>query len=64
MLWRGKIPVCSKNHAENLNAICGQDAELLNLELSGDKHEHWALKDKDLQLPYGNARGGSRFCGT
>jgi len=24
----------------------------------------WTLRDEDLQLPHGNVRGGSRFCGV
>jgi len=62
MLRKEIIAACSKNHAKHLNAIYGQDAELLNVELSGEKSDHWALRDEELQLPYGNVRGGSRFC--
>ena len=63
-MCRGKIAACCKNHVEHLNALSGQDAELLNVELSSGKRDQLALKDEDLQLPYGNVRGGSRFCGT
>ena len=64
MLCKEKIAACSKNHAKHLNAICGKDAEILNIDLSGEKSDRWPLRDEDLQLPYGKVRGGSRFCGA
>jgi len=64
MLRRGKVAACSNNYAKHLNAICEKDAELLNVDLSGEKSDRWALRDEDLQLPHGKVRDGSRFCGA
>ena len=34
MLYRGIIAVCSEIHTEHINALCGQDVELLNVKLA------------------------------
>ena len=33
MLYREIIAVCSKIHTKHINAVCGQNVELLNVKL-------------------------------
>ena len=34
MLYREIISVCSEIHTKNINTVCGQNAELLNVKLA------------------------------
>jgi hypothetical protein len=36
MLYREMIAVCSEIHATHINALCGQNVELLNVKLAVD----------------------------
>jgi hypothetical protein len=44
MLYREIIAVCSEIHTKHINALCGQNVELLNVEAGGTYNYHWALK--------------------
>jgi ribosomal silencing factor RsfS len=35
------ITVCSQNHTKHINALCGQNAELLNVKPGGTYSDHW-----------------------
>jgi len=37
MLYREKIAVCSQIHTKHINALCGQNVELLNVKLAAYK---------------------------
>jgi hypothetical protein len=43
MLYREKIAVCSQIHTKHINALCGQNVELLNVIPGGTYSNHWAL---------------------
>jgi len=45
MLYREIIAVCSQIHTKQINALCGQNVELLNVKLVVHISNHWALKD-------------------
>jgi len=47
MLYREIIAVCSQIRTIHTNALCWQNAELLNVKLVVDPtySDHWALKD-------------------
>ena len=34
MLYREIIAICSQNHTKHINALCGQNVELLNVKLA------------------------------
>ena len=36
MLYREIIAVCSQIHTKHINTLCGQNVELLNVELAAD----------------------------
>ena len=44
MLYREIIAVCSQIHTKHINALCGQNVELLNVKLGGTYSNHWPLK--------------------
>jgi len=44
MLYSEIITVCSEIHKEHINALCGQNVELLNIKRGGTYSYHWALK--------------------
>jgi len=44
MLYKEVIPVLSQIHAKHINALCGQNVELLNVKPGGTYSDHWALK--------------------
>ena len=44
MLYKEIIAVCSEIHTKHMNALCGQNVELLNVKLGGTYSDHWALK--------------------
>jgi hypothetical protein len=44
MLFGEIITVYSDNHAKSINTLCGQDAELLNVNSYGIYKYHLALK--------------------
>jgi len=37
MLLRGIMAVCSEIHTKNINTVCGQNVELLNVKLAVHK---------------------------
>jgi hypothetical protein len=45
MLYQEIIAVCSQIHTKQINTLCGQNAELLNVKLAVRYYsDHWALK--------------------
>ena len=44
MLYREIIAVCSEIHTKHINALCGQNVELLNVKSGGTYSDHWALE--------------------
>jgi hypothetical protein len=44
MLFREIIPAYTENHSKPVNALCGKDAKLLNVKVSGTYSYHWALR--------------------
>jgi len=44
MLYREIIAVCSQIHTKQINRICGQNVELLDVKPGGTYYNHWALK--------------------
>ena len=44
MLHKEIIAVCSQIHTKNINTLCGQNVELLNVKTGGTYSYHWALK--------------------
>jgi hypothetical protein len=44
MLFNEIIDVYSKNHTKPTNTLCGQNADLLIINLGGTNSYHWALK--------------------
>jgi hypothetical protein len=44
MLYREIIAVCSQIHTQHINALCGQNVELLGVNPSGTYSDHWAVK--------------------
>jgi hypothetical protein len=45
MLFKEIIVVCSEKHMKPMNALCGQNAELLNVIAGGTYSYQCALKD-------------------
>ena len=43
MLYREIIAVCSQTHTKHINTLCGQNVELLNVNLGSIYSNHWAL---------------------
>ena len=46
------MAVCSESHTKNINTLCGQNVELLNVKMvvhimttGGTYSDHWALDD-------------------
>ena len=46
MLYREIIAVCSENYTKHVNALCGQNVELLNVKHGGIGSNYWALRVK------------------
>jgi hypothetical protein len=44
MLYREIIAVCSQIHTKHTNTLCGQNVELLNVEVGGTYSDHWDLE--------------------
>jgi hypothetical protein len=44
MLYREIIAVCSEIRTKQINTVCGQNVELLNVKTDGTYNDHWALK--------------------
>jgi len=44
MLYREIIAVCSQMHTKHTNIMCGQNVELLNVNLGGMYCYHWSLE--------------------
>ena len=43
MLYGEIIAVCSEIYTKHINALCGQNIELLNVKPGGTYSGHWAL---------------------
>jgi len=43
MTYREIIAVCSDIHTKHINALCGQNVELLNVKTGGIHSDHWAV---------------------
>jgi len=52
MLYREIIAVCSEIHTKHINALCGQNVELLNVEPGGTYSDHWDLDGYMLRIIY------------
>jgi len=46
MLYREIIAVCSQIHTKQINTLCGQNVELLNVKPVGASRNQHALKGK------------------
>jgi hypothetical protein len=44
MLYSELIAVCSEIHTKQINTLCGQNVQLLNVKAAGTYSNHWALK--------------------
>jgi len=44
MLYREIIAVCSQILTKQMNTLCGQNVEFLNVKHGGIYSNHWALK--------------------
>ena len=44
MLYREIIAVCSQIHTKQINTLCGQNAEFVNVKPGGTYSDHWALR--------------------
>jgi len=44
MLYREINDGCSEIHTKDINTLCGQNVELLNVKLGGTYSNHWAVK--------------------
>jgi len=44
MLYMEIITVCSQIHTKHINTLCGQNAELLNVNPDGTYSDHGVLK--------------------
>ena len=42
MLYTGIIAVCSEIHTKQINTLCGQNAETVNVKPGGTYGDHWA----------------------
>jgi hypothetical protein len=48
MLYREIVAVCSEIHTKDINTLCGQNVELLSVQLGDAQSSCWALKNKEL----------------
>jgi len=44
MFYREIITVCSEIHTKDINTVCGQNVEFLNVKPCGTYSDHWPLK--------------------
>jgi len=44
MLYREIKDGCSDIHTKDINTLCGQNLELLNVKIGGTYSNHWAVK--------------------
>jgi len=44
MLYTEIVAVSSQIHTKNINTLCGQNTEFLNVTASGTYSDHWALE--------------------
>ena len=44
MLYREIIAVCSEIHTKQINILCGQNVEFVNVKPGGTYSDHWALE--------------------
>ena len=42
MLYREIIAVCSEIHTKQINTLCGQNVEFVNVKTGGKYSDHWA----------------------
>ena len=45
MLYREIITVCSEIHTKHINTLCGQNVELLNVNVGGKQSIQWVFND-------------------
>ena len=45
MLYREIIALCSQIHTKNINTLCGQNIELLNVKTGGTYSSHLAVEE-------------------
>ena len=45
MLYWEIIAVCSEIHTKHINALCGQNVELVDFKPGGTYSDRWALND-------------------
>jgi hypothetical protein len=48
MLYREIIAICSEIHTKHINALCGQNVEIVNVKPGGTYSNHWALNFRSL----------------
>jgi cysteine sulfinate desulfinase/cysteine desulfurase-like protein len=44
MLYREIIAVCSEIHTRDINTLCGQNTEFVNVTAGGTYSDQWALE--------------------
>jgi hypothetical protein len=50
MLYREIMAVCSEIHIKHINTVCGQNVQLLNVELGGTPAIQLAWKDRKIKI--------------
>jgi len=45
MLYWEMIAVCSQIHTKHINTLCGQNVELLNVNVGGKQSNQWVFSD-------------------
>jgi hypothetical protein len=62
MLYSETIDVCSQIHTKHINALCGQNVELLNVKPGGTYRYHWVVKGSSgTALRMSECRGSTAF---
>jgi hypothetical protein len=47
MLYSEIIAVCSQIHTKDINTLCGQNVEFVNVKRGGTYSNHWALEGSE-----------------
>jgi hypothetical protein len=47
MLYSEIIAVCSEIHTKDINTLCGQNVEFVNVKPGGIYSNHWALEGRE-----------------